>query len=181
MNTAEFATFAAALQTYFPRYNLLPNRQAMDLWYMELRDIPAEAIMAALRKWISTEKWPPSIAEIRELCSEVQEGKLPDWGESWAEVAHAIRRFGWARPEEALASMSPTTQAAVKRIGWMELCQSENPETIRAQYRQIYEIVSKRAVEERKMPTELKAVIQNIQIGRGAVPALKEGTREERK
>ena len=165
MVKAEFAQFAAALQTYFPRYKMLPNAESMELWYTALKDLDYGLLSTALAKWVTTEKWPPSIAELREMCSEVTEGKLPDWGDGWCEVTAAIRRYGWQRQEKAMAAMSPTTRETVKRIGWMELCSSENPETIRAQFRQIYETVSKRAVEDRKIPAELRATINQLQLG----------------
>lgn len=178
MNKTEFAAVAAALQTYFPRFNLLPNREAMELWYMELKDIPAELLTAALRKWVVTEKWPPSIAELRELCSEISEGKLPDWGDAWSEVSCAVRRYGYMRPEEAIESMSPATQAAVRRIGWTQICESENQDTLRAQFRQIFEIVSKREIEDRKLSQELKTEIERLQIDNGqALKVLSENRR----
>ena len=33
MNKQEFSLFTMALKTYYPRENLLPNTQAMELWY----------------------------------------------------------------------------------------------------------------------------------------------------
>ncbi len=165
MEKAEFAKWAAALQTYFPRFEIFPNEQAMELWYRELMDIPFELLTAALRAWVATEKWPPTIAELRERSAELVQGKAPDWGTAWKEVVAAIGRYGMARPEEALDSMSPMTQAAVERIGWRDICLSETLDVIRAQFRQCYEIVSKREIEDRKMPAELKEAIQRLQLG----------------
>jgi len=167
MDENDFFTFAAALQTYFPRYDIFPNEQAMELWYRELKDIPYELLTAALRAWVNTEKWPPSIAELRERCAEIVQGPAPDWGEAWKEVSRAIGRFGTYRPEEALASMSELTRRTVERMGWKDLCLSENPDTVRAQFRQVYQTVSKREIEDRKLPQELKSVIQTLQIGSG--------------
>ncbi len=165
MVKSEFKSFAAALQTYYPRYDIFPNREAMELWFVAMQDLDYNALTTTLAKWVATQKWPPTIAELREMCSEVTEGKLPDWGEGWSEVSKAVRRYGFMRPEEALESMSPTTREAVRRIGWMEICNSENTDTLRAQFRQVYEIVSKRTVEDRKIPEALKETIQQIQIG----------------
>ncbi len=170
MDKREFATFAAALRTYFPRYNMLPNDEAMTLWYTALNDLPYPILSTALTKWVATEKWPPSIAELRTACSEITDGKLPDWGEAWAEVSHAIRRFGWCRPNEALESLSPTARAAANRIGWQQICESENPETIRAQFRQVYEISQQREIEDRQLPAALKETI--ARIGAAMKPAL---------
>lgn len=172
MTKKEFAVFAMALKTYFPRDNLLPTEEAMELWYRELQDIPADVATAMLRKWVDTEKWPPSIAEIRSMCSEIAHGKLPDWGEAWHEVTKAISRYGYMQKEAAYASMSPTTQKAVDRIGWYDINMSENPDTIRAQFRQVYEICVNREIEDRQLPPALKDTI--AQIGEKIFPMLEE-------
>lgn len=170
MNKTEFATIAAALQTYYPRFNLLPNREAMALWYQELSDINAETLTTALRKWVCTEQWPPTIADLRSLCTNLTEGELPDWGEAWEEVTQAVRRFGWTRPDKAFASMSPQTRAAARRIGWMSICESENPEALRAQFRQIYEGTVRWESESRQLPPELQESI--AKIGKVSMPNL---------
>lgn len=172
MTKKEFAVFAMALKTYFPRDNLLPTEEAMELWYRELQDIPADVATAMLRKWVDTEKWPPSIAEIRSMCSEIANGKLPDWGEAWHEVTKAISRYGYMQKEAAYASMSPTTQKAVDRIGWYDINMSENPDTIRAQFRQVYEICVNREIEDRQLPPALRETI--AQITGKSVPMLEE-------
>ena len=172
MTKKEFAIFAMALKTYFPRDNLLPTEEAMELWYRELQDISADVATAMLRKWVDTEKWPPSIAEIRSMCSEITHGKLPDWGEAWREVTKAISRYGYMQKEAAYASMSPITQKAVDRIGWYDINMSENPDTIRAQFRQVYQICCSREIEDRQLPPALKDTI--AQIGEKIFPMLEE-------
>lgn len=162
MDKTEFSRWAMALKTYFPRDNLLPTKEAMELWYAELRDIPFEVALAMLRKWVDTQKWPPSISEIRAMCGEIVNGKPPDWGEAWAEVTNAIRRHGYIGREEAIASMSPLTQKAVEYIGWRDLCMSENPDTIRAQFRQVYQTVTARHIEDRQINPELQATITKL-------------------
>ena len=57
MNKKEFGIFAAALKTYYPKEQILPNQQAMELWYRELCDIPYITAEAALRKWVVISKW----------------------------------------------------------------------------------------------------------------------------
>ena len=162
MERDEFVTWAAAIQTYFPRFEIFPNEAAMELWFRELQDIPADILTAALRKWVVTEKWPPSIAELRALCAEIVQGKAPDWGKAWGEVIAAIGHFGLYRHDEALSSMSPLTRKTVNRIGWRDMCLSENTDTLRAQFRQIYEICGKREVEDRQIPLALKEAISMI-------------------
>ena len=171
MNKQEFASIAAALRTFFPRHNMLPNDEAMTLWYTQLMDLPYPVLSTALNKWVATEKWPPTIAELRTMSTELTQGSLPDWGEGWAEVIKAVHRYGYARPKEALASLSPTARAAAERIGWEGICTSENPDTVRAQFRQVYEICGKRENEDRQLPAALKDTILQLSATT-AMPAL---------
>ena len=162
MNRPEFAMWVAALQTYFPRYNLLPNDQAKDLWYQELKDLPYDVASSALRKWTNQETWPPSIAEIRAYAGEMTNGPAPDWGEGWQEVARAVRRYGWCREKEALASLSASARTAAERIGWRSICESENQETLRAQFRQVFQVVVEREQRDALIAPEVKTLIAGI-------------------
>ena len=137
MNKREFATFAMALKTYYPRENLLPNDKAMDLWFGQLQDIPYQVAEAGLQKWVSLNKWSPSIADIREMASGIVHGELPDWGDAWEEVCKAIRHYGSYRARDALTSLSPLARKATERIGFTNLCLSENPSADRANFRML--------------------------------------------
>lgn len=162
MDRQEFAVIAAALRTYYSRYDLLPNEQAVSLWYDSLKDIPAGVLSAALKAWVVTEKWPPTIADLREKADSIVNGERPDWGLGWHEVQQAIQKYGYMQWEKAQESMNPITREAVRRIGWQSICESENPETIRAQFRQVYEICEKRESADRNLPPELKSMIDNL-------------------
>lgn len=162
MTKQEFAIFAMALKTYYPRENLLPNEQAMDLWFIQLQDIPYKVAEVGLNKWVALNKWSPSIADIREMASGIIHGEIPDWGEAWQEVTNAMRRFGSYRPNEALASLSPLTRKATERIGFNNLCMSENPSAERANFRMIYESLVEREKKNAQMPEPLKNLISQI-------------------
>ena len=41
MNREEFAALAMAIRTYYPRENLMPNDEALNLWYEALQDLDA--------------------------------------------------------------------------------------------------------------------------------------------
>lgn len=162
MDKKEFATFAMALKTYYPRENLLPNNQAMELWFSQLSDIPFEVAQAGLQKWVSLNKWSPSIADIREMYTGIIQGELPDWGEAWEEVQKAIRCYGHYRVEEAMESLSPLTKQVVKRMGFKNICISENPQTERANFRMIYENLAEREKKDAQIPLQLKMLIEDM-------------------
>ena len=71
VNKKEFATFAMALKTYYPKEQLLPNPQAMELWYQQVRDIPVQIAEMALQKWVSTNKWSPTISELKGMVEKI--------------------------------------------------------------------------------------------------------------
>lgn len=164
MTKQEFALFASALKTYYPRENLLPNTQAMELWFYQLGDLPYKVAETALNKWVATNKWSPSIAEIREQASEIVNGALPDWGNGWEQVEKAIRYYGSYEPAKALESMDELTRETVKRMGFTNLCLSDNQTADRANFRMIYEQLAERKKTTEQIPERLKELISNMPL-----------------
>lgn len=176
MDKKEFAVFASALRTYYSKENLLPNSQAAELWFGQLRDIPFPVAEAALNKWVSTNKWSPSIAEIRELAASICYGDIPDWGEGWRQVCEAMRKYGREYPVSAYNSMDEVTAEAVKQLGsWWNVCVSENQDAIRASFRANYEAIAQRKQRERQTSPELADAIKRISGSGNDNPLLKEG------
>ena len=162
MTKKEFAMFTMALKTYYPRENLLPNEQAMELWFKQLEDIPYQVAETGLNKWVALNKWSPSIADIREMASEIVNGELPDWGDAWEEVCKAIRCYGSYRALEALESLSPLARKATERMGFTNLCMSENVSADRANFRMIYETLAERQKRDAQLPAQLKEMLLEI-------------------
>lgn len=163
MNKKEFAAFAAALKTYFPKEkDLLPNQQAMELWYRQLQDIPYQIAEIALEKWVATNKWSPTIAEIREMAASIKCGDKPLWSDGWEEVLRAIKSFGSYRETEALQSMTEITRTAVKRLGFRNLCMSENSTADRANFRMIFEQIADRQHKTQQLPVQLTNLIEAV-------------------
>jgi hypothetical protein len=101
-------------------------------------------------------------AVFRGVAAEITNPKIPTAGEAYEEVLKAIRNFGGYRESEAMQSMSPLTQKAVKAVGWKSLCYSEQPDIIRAQFRKAYEALEKREQNEAKVPERLKALTDEV-------------------
>ena len=164
MDKKQFAIFASALKTYYPRENLLPNQQAMELWYRELSDIPYEVAEAVLRKWVATNKWSPSIADIRESTSTMLNGEQLTWGEAWERALDAVRRYGYINQQAALDSLDPITRRCVENIGYLDLCKSENIMVERAHFQKIFEIYSQRELTNQRMSLPLAEAIEKLRL-----------------
>lgn len=156
MEKVEFLKIAEAIKTAYPKENLIPNKEAMQLWYAMLKDLDYRTVQAAVKACIALKKFPPTIADIRQMAT-----PKDDWSDAWGEVQTAIRLFGWARPKEALESMSEKTRAIVKRFGWQEICTSENVGVLRGQFRAAYEAAGNTA----QLPEELR---KELEHGRSA-------------
>ena len=114
MTAKEFGFLADAIKTYFPRDNVLPTENAMRLWYSELKDIPYQLAHTALRKYVSTNKSAPTIADIREQVAELNDQNEEELNETaaWSLVLKAICRSTYYSEEE-FAKLPPTVQRAV--------------------------------------------------------------------
>lgn len=158
MEAKEFAVFADRLKTAFPKDNLLATRDQMDWWFELLGDIPFQISILALKKYALSNKFPPSVSEIRTIAADLTGERLPDADEAWGQVNNAIRRFGYMREREALDSMSEPVRKAVERIGFQNICQSpyEQLNTLRAQFRGAYEAEYRRSMEVHKMPERMR-------------------------
>lgn len=114
MTAKEFGFLADAIKTYFPRDNVLPTENAMRLWYEELKDIPYQSAYIALRKYMSINKYAPTIADIREQAAELSNQNDDGLNETaaWLFVLKAIRRSTYYSEEE-FAKLPATVQRAV--------------------------------------------------------------------
>lgn len=114
MTAKEFGFLADAIKTYFPRDNVLPTENAMRLWYSELKDIPYQLAHTALRKYVSTNKFAPTIADIREQVAELNNQNEEELNETaaWSLVLKAIRRSTYYSEEE-FAKLPATVKRAV--------------------------------------------------------------------
>lgn len=114
MNAKEFGFLADAIKTYFPRDNVLPTENAMRLWYEELKDIPYQLAHLALQKYVCTNKFAPTIADIREQVAELKNQNEEELNETaaWSIAWKAICNSGY-HAEEEFAKLPPVIQRTV--------------------------------------------------------------------
>ena len=140
MNRQEFATIVEVLHLAYGDDAILQDEKTLDLWYGFLKDIDYAVCKNAVMRIISTSKWPPKIAEIREAAVQIVTVRTDaDWSDAWSKVIRSIGRFGQNRQEEALEYMGEDAARIVKRMGWKNICMSENISAERSNFRQAFE------------------------------------------
>lgn len=149
MNKQEILKAVAPLQLAF-KGNLDDAR--MRLYVEMLSDIPPQILEAAVKKLIMTNKFLPSIAEIRETAYGIKDTisgtAAPDESEAWGEVVKAIQSVGYYRKPK-FSHEAITT--AVNNIGWQDICMTtiEGMNTLRAQFRRAYQLAAQRQKDNR--------------------------------
>lgn len=159
MTKKEFVTLAATIKNFYPKDNLLPTQEALGCWYAALGDLDFETAKAAVIRHVQTSKYAPTVAEIRGQAvkaTAAEEGL--DWSVAWRKVKKSISEYGLYNEREALEALDEHTREAVKRMDWRSICLSDNEEVCRAQFRQIYEQVTRRAREELCLSDSLRKI-----------------------
>lgn len=149
MNKQEILKAVAPLQLAF-KGNLDDAR--MRLYVEMLSDIPPQILEAAVKKLIMTNKFLPSIAEIRETAYGIKDTisgtAAPDESEAWGEVVKAIQSVGYyGKPKFSHEAIT----AAVNNIGWQDICTtpSDGTNTLRSQFRRAYQLAAQRQKDNR--------------------------------
>lgn len=148
------------------------EKPQLDVYYETLNDLPAAVLLACCKRAIQqqVDSWLPSVGLIRSFASECINGALPSYGDEWANVRAAVKRFGYMRKPEGMASLGHLARQAVEAVGgWQVLCDSENPTILGAQFRQAYEAAAKRELEMRRIGQGLRP---RITAGPRATPTI---------
>lgn len=138
MTKKEFYILGIGLKAAYPRFTFLQTNEELEFWYKLLQDINYKIAENAIFEYISTNIFPPSIAEIRKLCIERFKTPVLSFDEAWSVVKKAMIKYGADYPYEAFATMDELTLSVVKNLDWTSLCKSENPESSRANFRDAY-------------------------------------------
>lgn len=149
MNKQDILKAVAPLQL---AYNASLDDARLRLYVEMLSDIPPQILEVAVKKLIMTNKFLPSIAEIRETAygikGTISGTAAPDESEAWGEVAKAIRSVGYyGKPKFSHEAIT----VAVNNIGWQDICMTTNDgmNTLRSQFRRAYQLAAQRQKDNR--------------------------------
>lgn len=149
MNKQDILKAVAPLQL---AYNASLDDNRLRLYVEMLSDIPPSILEASVKKLIMTNKFLPSIAEIREVAYGIKGiisgTAAPDESEAWGEVIKAIQSVGYyGKPKFSHEAIT----TAVNNIGWQDICMTPNEgtNTLRAQFRRAYQLAAQRQKDNR--------------------------------
>lgn len=167
MTPDEFGKLADAIKTYFPKDNMLPTVDSMELWFDMLKDLDYKSASFGLKKYVSLNKFPPAISDIREYAASIREPEELNEMEAWALVRIAISNSGYHSVEE-FTKLPPPVQKAVGlpeqlRIWAMDEKYSES--VVSSNFIKTYRAVLARQEENKKIPVQVGRLIENVYNG----------------
>ena len=142
----QFMTIVAVLKSAYPNQNLLSTNEAYNAWYSMLNDLTYEQLSEAVKAYIQTEVYTPTIAGIRNKVVELQpEGLNPQ--EAWGMVRNAVSRSGYYYAEE-FEKLPKEVQKAVgiaeNLRDWSQIEVGTLDTVVYSQFLKNYSVVQKR-------------------------------------
>lgn len=143
MTSDEFVKIMAVLEL---NYNQPPSVQKIDFYFSYLGQYEYDIMQRAVDELIMTNKYPtfPTIGSIMEVYNAIKYAVELSAGEAWGKVTDAVRRFSFYDITNAMESFDDLTRAAVRAIGWDEICHSTLPGAVRRDFLKVYEQLQKR-------------------------------------
>ncbi len=180
MNLDDATQLVTTAGILYPAWWLKLDRRTQEAtfaaWSSMLEDVPLAAGLAALKRHAATNKWPPSVAEIRAIVAESTHGRRRAGADAWGDVAEmrrptlAHRGYGVDDPPPFEAFADPLVAHCVARLGWRELGNAPADDiTARSQFQRLYDSLAASAAEDRAVAS-LPGVARPALPG-GASPA----------
>lgn len=95
----------------------------VNMWASLFADDDSTIVSLAVKKHIMTNKWPPSIAEIREIMADITHPDLIPPDQAWAAVTDLLYTIGEHNHGDAHRRLPSLIAQTVDAIGWNTLYQ----------------------------------------------------------
>lgn len=146
---------------YPTKFSTTPER--LKVWAQMLKGFDSEIILGAAYHLVSTNEWPPNIAQVREQCVLMSHGEPyePTGQEAWENI--------WRKVAGEEIELTDLEKRALKQTSSIyDLKRSSNPSTDRAHFIKAFDqLVAARKLERQTLP-EVKALVEK---NRPALPA----------
>lgn len=145
-------------------WKISDKQNALLIWYEMFQDDSEAVFMHAVKRFLATSKFAPTIAALR-AC--IQEATNPTAevtaDDAWGEVKDAIKGYGSYNEIAALEAMSPMVRKIVKAMGYRSLCLSENQMADRAHFLKMFDQYKARDKKNYLLPESVKGEMVQLQ------------------
>lgn len=193
MTKKETAAMFALISALYPRDEKFAkaDKEAILAWHEMLEDIPFDVAKAAIKASVSTSPFPPQICDIREYATRMTGQRRMTADEAWGIAAEVIRTYGNKTvPVEGFATKTyefvkfgepvKVTPSGLEyeakrhcpkevweilgRMGYSDVCASENPDVIRGQFMRAWSNHDKEEYEKRVIGGVLPQFLKDLNL-----------------
>lgn len=167
MTREEFAVLVKAMKAVYSSENFIADKDAFNVWYGLLQDLPYEQANLAVQKYMTSERFPPTIADIRTKATEIIAPVEESMSElqAWALVQKAIRNSAY-HAEEEFAKLPEACQRAVGtavNLKEWALMDSDQVATIeQSHFVRNYRASVQKMKEEARLPENVRMLIADM-------------------
>lgn len=189
MTRDNFKILVKAMKAVYSSENFIADKDAFDVWFELLKDLPYEQANLAIQKYMTSEKFPPTIADIRTKATEIIAPAEESMSElqAWALVQKAIRNSGYNSEEEferlpEACKIAVGTPANLREWALMDSDQVATVE--QSHFIRNYRAAVQRIKDDAKLPEKMKLLIADmgrkhaVEIAEKSPPKI-ESTKEE--
>jgi len=178
MTREETKVILSTIATVYPP-NLLPSitELTVNIWFQLLQDMEYKNATSAVATWISTNKYPPTIADIRSIVAHAMlakgDGEMSG-DEAWSLLINAIRHYGRYDKEGAIRHMGPSVWKIASR-DWRYYCDilEEQVPNEKSRFLKTWAAEQKKEVERLQIPVSIQEAFKGI--GKGVGQGIGEG------
>lgn len=166
MTKDEFSKIATALKAVYTDPKFLPDTNAISVWYGFLKDLSNAQCQAAISKYVATRKFPPTIADIREMAAD-NTGADTEINalEAWSLVRKAIKNgiYGAEEEWEKLPDICKKAVGSPDNIRAMAQLDTNEVETVeQSHFVRSYNAVVAQTKDEAKIPPNIQRLISSV-------------------
>ena len=164
--------FAGLSRYYHP--NLLPviDADTINAWGELLCDLNGIKVLTITKAWVQTNKYPPTIADIREMIAKEMVQDKDTAPEAWKKLNQAVKLFGFYDQKGMAESLgNGALRHVAEQFGMRHWCErlEANDSTDSAQFRDAYNAEVKKETYRLQVAAPIRNLIDNgkLQIGHG--------------
>lgn len=167
MKREEFKVLVKGMKAVYAQPTFIPDQDAFNIWYELLKDLSYKQANIAIQKYMLTERFPPTIADIRAKASEVVERPIEEMSEleAWSIVRKAIRNSGYNAVEEfnRLPEVCQIAVGSAENLHEWSQMESEQVATVeQSHFIRNFRAAAKRLSEDRKLPDSIRNLISEM-------------------
>ena len=168
MDRTEFSLIVKGMKAVYTQPAFIPDKDAFDIWYSMLQDLPYKVAAMSTQQYMAMNKFPPTIADIREGCANMQSEEEDNESKAWDKVYKAICNSTY-NSESEFEKLPPIAQKVVgspNQLRAWAMDESFNAGVESSNFKRLYVQGQEREKKQLQLPESLRAEIGcNVKMG----------------